>query len=233
MSSRRQMLEKFAVIGAKAPPVLTRAMASALKGSGLPLKAEELAGLSMMLSVMGALVGLMSAGLSAGGLMITVVLAGLGAAGPVFACKASGGFREAQVARQLEAAGLDVAQAVHDGKPLQAVLATLAEKSEAPLSEELCIVLAEHRLGLPFPEALERLAIRVRTAETVQIVGVLKEHLATGSDPLDPYRLLNFQQPFEMPSVPWPAAPQSFEEVVHRLMLDVFDALEPRQIYER
>lgn len=222
------MLDNFAAIGAKAPPVLVKVFASSLRGSGLAVKPEELAGASMVLGGLGAVIGLIS-----GGPIIALILAGLGSAGPVFACKASGGFREAKVARQLEHAGLDLAQAVHEGKPLAEALRKLAEKSDSPLAEELMAILGEHALGLSLTEALERFATRVRTAETVQIVTVLVEHLATGKSPLDPYRLLNFQQPYEMPEVPHAPPPATFDEAVHRLLAATLDLLEPKQLWER
>jgi hypothetical protein len=226
VSARRQLLDKCAELGAKLPTFVVRRMELELRGSGLPLKPQEMAGFGAILTGAGALCGLVVTG----GLSGLVILGGFGAAGPVLACKAAKNFRSGKVARQFEQAAEAMAQQVHDGTPLPAVLAQAASKLDSPLSEELGAVLAEHAVGVPLAKALERFSLRVRTSETVQIVALLQNHLETGADPLDPMRLLNFRQPFEIPEPSREPVPATFADATGQLLLLALDEFAPSEL---
>lgn len=226
MSARRQLLDKCAELGAKLPPFVVRRMELDLRGSGLSMKPQEMAGFGAVLTGAGALCGLVVTG----GLTGLVILGGFGAAGPMLACKAAKNFRSGKVARQFEQAAEAIAQQLHDKVPLLTVLEQGAAKLDMPLCEELGVVVAEHALGVPLARALERFTLRVRTAETVQIVGVILSHLETGTDPLDPMRLLNFRQPFEIPEVSPTSVPATFVDAAAQLLQFALDELSPAEL---
>lgn len=225
MSARKDVLEKLAGVGRTLPPFVVRRFGAALTGSGIKLAADELAGLTLFLCTGGAVVGLF-----AGGPIIGLVLACSAGSIPVLGCMAKSAMRIGKVARQLEEWGLTMATEVHEGATFKQALERAAGKGPAALADELGRVLGEHAWGLPLVEALDRLGERARTPEIVQVVLMFRDHLETGKDPLDPFRNINFLQPFEMPAARRAPPVKSFEDAAYALQLAVLDSLDVRQL---
>ncbi|MDY7101325.1 MAG: type II secretion system F family protein [Actinomycetota bacterium] len=90
--------------------------------------------------------------------------------------------RQQAFARQLpDMLGL-LSSGMRAGQGLVAALDNVADEAEAPMSEELTRVLAEHRLGRDLTEALRAMAERVGGRDIAWVVGAMEINREVGGD---------------------------------------------------
>jgi len=149
-----------------------------LMKSGVPLKPEELAGMSAVLSVLGAVAGLLSPG---GALAATA----LGAAGLLLPGQYVGMAKRRRAAKlesQLVDALTLIANALRAGHSFMQALELVCRDMAPPLAPELARVLKEAKLGLSIDEAFGKLVSRFESRDLELVVtGVLIQRQIGGN----------------------------------------------------
>lgn len=87
--------------------------------------------------------------------------------------------------KQLPDMLLSLSSALRSGSGVQNALKLFAEESQAPLSQELGLLVREQRLGLSFEQALDNLNVRMPSESTQLMVSSLKIAQQTGGNLAD------------------------------------------------
>ncbi|NLM46390.1 MAG: secretion system protein [Firmicutes bacterium] len=155
-----------AVCGLFVPKKLLAGVEAELVQADLPLKAEEMIGLTLVLSLGPALlaVALLQ------NLPLAVVLAAGGAILPLLYLKRAKARRLQQFNNQLGDALMIMANSLRAGFSFLQALDTLSREMTPPISREFSRALREMRLGCPTEEALRNMAERVKSDDLDLIV---------------------------------------------------------------
>ena len=177
-SKRRIRLPAIPILpGALGRKYAERVCADLMK-SGIPLRPEELAGMSAVLSAVGAIAGMSSPG----GSLAALALAAIGLLLPGQYVSVAKKRRASKLEAQLVDALTLIANALRAGHSFMQALELVRLDMAPPLAPELARVLKEVRLGLSIDEAFGRLVSRSESRDPELVVtGVLIQRQIGGN----------------------------------------------------